>query len=157
MYAIIKYMNTKYTKEILCPLVANSISVAEVIKKLGLKLSGGNHSHLTKVIKKHGISTIHFLGQAARKGKQPGNKKSWEELLTIKKGDRRQDAYILRRALIESGREYRCEVCGQGDVWNNKPLTLEVHHKNRNGLDNRAENLSFMCPNCHSQEEKIAQ
>ena len=45
----------------------------------------------------------------------------------------------------------RCNICGQGKTWNNKPLVLELHHKNGDGYDNRISNLQILCPHCHSQ------
>ncbi|AGL14805.1 helix-turn-helix domain-containing protein [Actinoplanes sp. N902-109] len=38
-----------------------------------------------------------------------------------------------------------------GDSWNGKPITLQIDHINGRFLDCRAENLRFLCPNCHSQ------
>lgn len=67
--------------------------------------------------------------------------------------NRRQHAVKLRRALIESGRDYKCCCCNNSGNWLGKELRLQVNHKNGNWLDNRPENLEFICPNCHSQTE----
>lgn len=145
---------TKYTKEKLEPLVRDSISVAEVLRKLGRKQCGGVATNLSKKIKKLGIDTSHFLGQKANSGSRHkgGSKRTWQEVLVVSKTDRREKAVSLRRALVESGREYKCEECGVCD-WNDKELVLQVDHKDNNWLDNRPENLQFLCPNCHSQTE----
>lgn len=49
--------------------------------------------------------------------------------------------------------EYKC--CGITE-WNGKPLTLQLHHINGNNRDNRLENLTFLCPNCHSQTDNFS-
>jgi hypothetical protein len=46
-----------------------------------------------------------------------------------------------------------CSSCGIEAVWNNKPLILEVEHINGNSSDNSENNLSLLCPNCHSQTD----
>ena len=143
----------KYTKEQLELVVSKNISVSDVMRELGIKISGGNHKHLTNSIRKFEIDTSHFTGRASAKGKASWNKKTWNEILVLKEKDTRSAAYQLRRSLIESGREYKCSSCGLKDDWNKKPIVLEIHHKNKNWLDNREENLDFLCPNCHSQEK----
>lgn len=44
----------------------------------------------------------------------------------------------------------KCNTCGI-DSWNNKPIVLEVEHKDGNSENNTEENLCLLCPNCHSQ------
>src|SRR5262249_35152766 len=145
----------KYTKEILEEAVKDSISVAEVLRKLGLPPVGGTHSHLSRRIREFGIDTSHFLGKRANSGQQhKGPRKApWQEILVLRMRGPRQKSHRLRRALLESGREYRCEGegCPVGGAWLGKGIVLHVDHRNGNWLDDRPENLSFFCPNCHSQ------
>ena len=44
----------------------------------------------------------------------------------------------------------KCSVCDIID-WNNKPIVLELEHKDGNSENNSKENLCLICPNCHSQ------
>jgi 5-methylcytosine-specific restriction endonuclease McrA len=63
----------------------------------------------------------------------------------------RQKTRQLKRAMIESDIDYKCSNCKQEPFWFGHSLTLDVDHINENWLDDRLENLRFLCPNCHSQ------
>jgi TPP-dependent indolepyruvate ferredoxin oxidoreductase alpha subunit len=52
-----------YTDEQLIEAVKNSLSKAEVLKKLGIVVAGGNYKTLTKNIKRLNLDTSHFTGQ----------------------------------------------------------------------------------------------
>lgn len=147
--------NLKYSKEILEGFVKDSLSVAEVIRKLGLKQTGGNNSHINRRISDYGIDTSHFTGKFHNKGKKIPVLKSNEILVFDRLNGRREKAAVLRRALIKAGVEEKCQICGLLPVWNNKPLVLQVDHINGDGTDNRKENLRFLCPCCHSQTENF--
>ena len=58
----------------------------------------------------------------------------------------------LKERLFDEGIKKReCEECGQGEIWKNKKLTLELDHINGKSDDHRLLNLRILCPNCHSQ------
>ena len=147
--------NEKYTREVLEEAVRDSLSVQGVLRRLGLKMAGGTHAHVSRRIKTFGIDTSHFLGQAANQGQwhKGSGKTPWQDVLVLRQFGHRQKAHVLRRALIESGRAYHCERhnCPVGAEWLGKRMILHVNHKNGNWLDDRAQNVQFLCPNCHSQ------
>lgn len=130
-----------------------SNSIAEVIRKLGIRQTGGSHSHISRKLKEYEIDISHFTGKTSSRGRPSTRKRHWQEVLTLRNFGRREDAYRLRRALIESGIKYTCSECLSEPVWKNKELRLQVDHLNRNWLDDRRENLRFLCPNCHSQTD----
>lgn len=141
----------KYTKECLEELIRKSTSVTDVLRLLNLRLNGGNHKHISSLIKKYEINTDHFSGSNHRKGKVSNNRKMCSEILVLNRLGRKEPVYRLRRAMLEYGFKYECCVCGIRDIWNGIKLLLEIDHINGNFLDNRCENLRFVCPNCHSQ------
>jgi hypothetical protein len=55
--------------------------------------------------------------------------------------------YLFSKNLFKN----ECAQCKSLPKWNNKPLYLMVHHKNKTASDNRLENLEIVCPNCLSQ------
>ena len=144
----------KYTVEMLRPLVESSLSYAEVLRRLGLKQTGGSQANIKRLVQKYELSTDHFLGQSRNRGGEHRGpeKKTAEEILVLRDPlAQPEKAFKLRRAMIETGIPFRCALCGIEAVWNGKPLMLTVDHINGHRNDNRKENLRFLCPNCHSQ------
>jgi HNH endonuclease len=70
----------------------------------------------------------------------------------LRNGRRRNRHHVKTRLLAAGLKDARCEHCGLTE-WRDEPLSLELHHINGDGLDNRLENLELLCPNCHSQTD----
>lgn len=55
----------------------------------------------------------------------------------------------LKARLFEEGlKERRCEMCGQGERWQGRWMSLILDHINGVPDDNRLQNLQVVCPNC---------
>jgi hypothetical protein len=140
-----------YSDELLADAVRQSTSMAGVLRLLGVPNTGGQHSHLSRRVKRAGIDTSHFLGQAHSRG-TPGRRLPPEQVLVVRPaGSPRPDRQVLFNALKTLGVPYVCGSCGCGPEWRGQPLTLHIDHINGDYLDNRLENLRFLCPNCHAQ------
>lgn len=60
-------------------------------------------------------------------------------------------SHKLRLKLLrDKEKDHKCEIC-KLTTWRNKPIPLELHHKDGNHNNNKMNNLQLLCPNCHSQ------
>jgi len=57
------------------------------------------------------------------------------------------------RKYIEEKFDHKCSNCGQGKVWAGKPLTLQLEHLDGDSSNSSEENLTILCPNCHTQTD----
>ncbi|MFG2624835.1 HNH endonuclease [Streptomyces sp. NPDC048473] len=140
---------TRWTREVLEPVIASSTNMCQVLRSLGLELVGGHHAHISRRVKALGIDTSHFA-QPRRRGET--RRRRPEELLIDQdpSNARRIPGDRLKRAMTAIGTEERCAMCGAEPTWRGLPLPLEVDHIDGNWRNNQPRNLRLLCPNCHS-------
>lgn len=140
----------KYTwnKEEIEKAVKNNTCYNDVLKELNIPLAGNNTATLKRKIAEYNISIAHFTFRS--KFYKPFNEKDVKEYL--KEGTSIKSAKLKIKLLKAGLKENKCECCGIS-TWQNKPITIQLHHINGNPKDNRLENLQMLCPNCHSQTE----
>ncbi|MFG2993177.1 HNH endonuclease [Streptomyces sp. NPDC048257] len=140
----------KWTKEILTAAVSGSTNMCQVLRRLGLEVVGGHHTHISRRVKAFGIDTSHF--ELPSPAGRPKTRRSPESLLVKQHGPhtRRVQSEHLKRALAALGVPEVCRMCGTPPTWRGHPLPLEVDHVDGDWRNNLPANLRLLCPNCHS-------
>jgi hypothetical protein len=119
---------------------------ADVLRKLGFELSGGNYASAKRRITALGLDTSHWL-----KGRPPAGRPLQAALVP---GGYAADTNRTRvkRRLLEAGvLRNECYICGMGPEWRGQELVLILDHVNGVNDDYTAANLRLVCPNCNSQ------
>jgi len=148
-------MLPKFTKQELETAVQQSTSIRQVLQKLGLIGAGGNYATIHRWCTKWNINTSHFLGQGHNKGstrnngyRGPSGIPLSELLVEVPKYH--VTSHKLKKRLINQGLfTHKCYKCERTE-WFENPIPLELEHINGNHNDNRIENLTLLCPNCHA-------
>ncbi|MGA5196243.1 HNH endonuclease signature motif containing protein [Streptomyces exfoliatus] len=143
----------RWTREVLAEAVAASTNMCDVLRRLGLEVVGGQHTHISRRVKAYGIDTSHFTPSVRTENMRFNQRRRTPaEVLVENKSPhaRRLRSDRLKSTMMEVGVENRCAECGNGAVWLGAPLPLEVDHIDGNWRNNRIENLRLLCPNCHS-------
>jgi hypothetical protein len=108
--------------------------------------SGGNYLTLQKWVAAWSIPHDHFDPDAVRRRAFRRTAIPLDEVLV--KGSTYSRGKLKER-LYESGLKQRgCELCGQGESWRGRHMSLILDHVNGDSRDNRLENLRIVCPNC---------
>lgn len=132
-------------------------SLQSTLKTLRLNPhSNSNVRWLKGKIQKCNYSCKHWTGQAHLRNKTHswGAKKPLNEILILN-STYLWNASLKLRLLKDGILQYKCYSCGISE-WNGSKISLQLEHKNGNNVDNREENLSLLCPNCHSQTATFA-
>jgi hypothetical protein len=125
--------------------VAASKSYAETLRRLGLRAAGGNFRLIRRWLERWDVCTEHFDPYAASRGPRRYVLPLDAVLVEHSTYQPRQ----LKLRLYEAGLKARaCELCGQGEQWHGRTMSLILDHVNGVHDDNRLENLRIVCPNC---------
>jgi hypothetical protein len=136
----------RFTQKEASDAIAQSVSWTEALRRLGYCPSGGNPATLKKYAAFWGIATDHFDPYAGLMDRIRKPKRPLEEILV------RHSTYSranLKMRLYEANlKQPLCELCGQGEKWRGRYMSMILDHKNGVRDDHRLENLQIVCPNC---------
>lgn len=138
--------NIEYIKNI----ISTSLNKTEVLEKLGLMNHGGNFKSLTTFINDNKINIDHFKDRGKRKVFI--KYKNINDIL-VDNSTYKCTNHLKNRLYREGIKNRECEMCGQGEEWNGRKMSLILDHKNGIPNDNRLENLRILCPNCNATLE----
>lgn len=129
--------------------VTSSVSVAEILIKLGRSLTGSNYIFVKRNVARLNLNTSHLLGK--KHGKTGASQKiSWDKIL-IENSPYHLFPARKQRLISENLIPYKCAICACLPIWQSKSLVLRLDHINGKNRDHRLSNLRFICPNCDSQ------
>lgn len=141
----------KWDNKTFIQVVNTSLSYAEVIRKLDLKVAGSNYDTVKRKITELNLDTSHMTGKIWNQGKRYRPIKRAKPLkeVLVKHSTWVNTNNLRKRLLNEGLKERKCECCGN-TKWMGEPIALELHHINGIKDDLRIENLQILCPNCHA-------
>lgn len=140
-----------YTKEEFIAAWNSSRSIAECLRKIQKQGRGGNYRIANETAKELGLSYDHMDGQGWNKGIMiPRTARPLEEILV--EGSKASSSKLRVRLIREKVFIHKCYCCKLTE-WNGRPIPLELEHINGIHSDNRIENLTLLCPNCHAQTD----
>jgi hypothetical protein len=126
--------------------IEQAICWADALRLLGYAAKGSNYRTLQRWARRWNVPTDHFDPHAGRRRAGATQRTSLEEVLVENSSYSR---WVLKRRLLEEGlRKPICDMCGQGELWKGKSMSLILDHVNGISNDNRLENLRIVCPNC---------
>ena len=141
-------------KEKLTEAIKNSYCYSDIFNNLNKKMTGSSLKTIKKLISEYGIDINHF-------DQYKKNKENCKNGLSFKYpishwlvfGSNIGSHHLKLKLYKEGLKKRECELCGQGEEWKGKKMSLILDHINGIHNDNRLENLRIVCPNCNATLE----
>ena len=112
---------------------------------------GGGPKILKKYVEIWAIPTDHFDPYAAARAALARHQQRATPVEEWLVAGRVVGSAKLKEKLYAAGlKERRCELCGQGEEWRGRRMSLILDHVNGVRTDHRIENLRIVCPNCNA-------
>lgn len=148
------------SKEELLEIISTSQTITECFNKLYVErdtskpYTGKEFSYFKQVAQKHKIDISHFNQYNGIKNFVSSQRADIATYFTKNNphGTTALKRIVIREKLIP----YVCSSCGLTNKWNGKELSLQLHHKDGDKTNNELTNLTFLCPNCHSQTDSYS-
>lgn len=136
----------KYSEENFKNVISKSINYSDVCRNLNLGTTKGNRDTIKKYVKKFNIDVSHFYTPHSKEF----NKKRMLNDILVENSTYNHTTNLKKRLYKEGLKQRCCELCGQGEEWQGKKMSLILDHINGVSDDNRIENLRIVCPNCNA-------
>ena len=143
-------MDYKYTDQQFIKAVKQSYNIRQVCLKLGIVAYGGNYQVVKRKIEKMKIDISHFGLKATKRI----TCKSLPLDIILTQGSYHTNLHSLKGRLLKNNIfEYKCYQCGKKTIEQNGqiiPIPLQLHHIDGDRQNNDINNLTLLCPICHS-------
>lgn len=131
-------------------LVKKSNSIQDLCRYFKLELKGGNYGTIKRRIRKENVDISHFNRHRHTDFNHISKNQFLSEIHTYQN----KPNYWMKKKLLEFNLlKNKCELCELVNFWNDKPLVLQLDHKDGNRKNTALDNFRLLCPNCHSQTE----
>jgi hypothetical protein len=138
----------KYTEKEIRQAVERSITFADVIRAMGKDPAGGNYDTMRRYIEKYSIDVSHINSFVGNRGNYRQEQVPTHEILVANSSVSRST--VKNRVYKEKLLPIECSLCGQGEIWRGRNISLILDHINGVNNDNRLDNLRLLCPNCNA-------
>jgi Zn finger protein HypA/HybF involved in hydrogenase expression len=152
-------MSVLNNKELLSLVVGRNYTKKDILDEFGLQPYGKNYKTLDYYILLFEIDNSHFLirKQIFENSKVNLSRITKFEDIFCNPTKSKLNNQAKKKRLLDKGlKEDKCEECGTGNVWNNKPINLQLDHIDGDNQNNEISNLKILCPNCHTQTKTFA-
>jgi hypothetical protein len=141
------FVAPRYSEAAAREAITTSHSWSEALRKLGMRPAGGNWKTLRRYADEvwH-IPHDHFDPYASQRGAVRAWRTPLGDILVT--GSNYSRGHLKDRLYAEGLKQRVCELCGQGELWHGRRMSLILDHINGIGDDHRLENLRIVCPNC---------